>query len=378
MKISIVGAGIAGLAMAVALKRAGFDPELFEAAPAVRAAGAGLGLAPNAIKALAALGLAEQVVPLGRALPYFRIQARRGTVLTHTDSRAVSARYGLDNFAIHRAALHQALLQALGDVPIHTGKQAIGLIQDGNAVQLAFQDGSLHQTPYLVVADGIQSALRRQLVPHSVPRYAGYSCWRAVVDAPDLDVPGAFETWDPAGRFGLVPLRQGQLYWFACLAGPAQCPAFKAYTLADLQQQFQHFHDPVPAVLARTTPAQLLHHDIYDLEPLDRFAYGNVLLVGDAAHGMTPNLGQGACQALEDAVVLGAILRQQSGVREAFQEFERQRLPRTGALIRQSRRVGEVAQTTNPLLAALRNTLLRLAPGRLQQRQFDQLYNVQF
>ncbi|PSR51897.1 monooxygenase [Adhaeribacter arboris] len=378
MKISIIGAGIAGLTTAIALKKAGFETEVFEAASEIKPVGAGLGLAPNAIKAFYELGIAEKIIPLGRRLPHFKITNAAGSILSFTDSQAISARYGIDNFTIHRYALHQALLQELDGTPIYIGKKVIGLTKEGKELIIQFQDGSSHKTPYLIIADGIHSVLRNKLVPHATIRYAGYSCWRAVIEGTGIAQEGASETWDTAGRFGIVPLKDNQIYWFACINAPEKSEKFKNFRVQDLYAHFHQFHAPVPQILSKTKDEQLLHHDIFDLDPLPHFVYDNVLLVGDTAHGMTPNMGQGACQAIEDAVVLGKELERNTTIEAALQAFERRRLKRTEKIILRSRNIGRIAQTSNPILAGIRNAMLRITPASAQTKQFDMLYNIDF
>ncbi|MFC5408413.1 FAD-dependent monooxygenase [Larkinella bovis] len=377
-RFTIIGGGIAGLTTAIALRKAGIRATLFEGAPALKTAGAGLALAANAVKAFQKLGIADQILSAGRVLDAFVIRDEKGREITRTDSRAVSRKYGLDNFTIHRAALHQALLDQLIGTPILLGKRAISIDQGADGTVVRFDDGSLHQTDYLIVADGIHSAIRRQLLPDSKPRYAGYTAWRSVVDSNGLDGQEATETWGRRGRFGIVPLADRKIYWFATVNAPANDPKFRSMTVQDLMDHFGNYHQPIPEILARTRNEQLLWNDIIDLKPLPRFAFEKVVLLGDAAHATTPNLGQGACQAIEDAVVLADELVATDDVSLAFRRFEQRRLKRTRYIVDTSRRIGELAQTQNTLLAWLRNGLFRMLPSSLNERQLETLYNVDF
>jgi len=378
MKITIIGAGIAGLTTAIALNKIGIETRIFEAAPHLKPVGAGLGLAPNAIKAFRKIGIADKIIPLGRQLPYFKILTPTGKIISVNDSLAISAKFGTDNFTIHRAQLHEALLNELDAASIFLNKRAVALESRKEKIKLTFADNTTYETDFLIVADGINSALRNLVIPAAKVRYAGYTCWRAVIQAPDLPLVGATETWGANGRFGLVPLTQNQLYWFACINATPGNQAFQKISVPDLAHHFRHYHEPIPDIISRTPPEGLIHNDIYDLAPLPHFAYQNILFIGDAAHATTPNLGQGACQAIEDAVILTNELTQNNKVEEAFVAFEKKRLSRTRYVTQQSRRIGEVAQWRNPVLVALRNTALRLVPTAVQQKQFNQLYNVQF
>jgi 2-polyprenyl-6-methoxyphenol hydroxylase-like FAD-dependent oxidoreductase len=168
----------------------------------------------------------------------------------------------------------------------------------------------------------------------------------------------------------------GRLYWFACLNSPeANNPAFRAYRVADLQRHFAGFHAPIPQVLAATTDADLLWGDLYDLAPLASLAFGRVLLLGDAGHATTPNLGQGAGMAIEDAAILARCLRAApADLPAAFRAFDQQRRPRTRRIVVQSRQLGMLAQFTPPWLAQLRNAALAAVPDWLTARQMSWLY----
>lgn len=375
---TILGGGIVGLTTALALQKMGIGATVFEAAPAIKPLGAGLALAANAIKAFQRLGIADEVIQAGRLLDAFTIYDQYGRIITRTDSRAISQKYGLDNFSIHRAALHQVLLRQLGDGVVHMGKRGVQMTQQSDKVIIQFDDGTTHETNYLLVADGIHSPIRQQLMPESNPRYAGYTCWRAVVDATDLNLSEASESWGPVGRFGLVPLANNQLYWFATQNAPANDARMRTRTPNDLLRQFNGYHSPIPDVLARTPDNALIWSDICDLKPLTRYAFDNIVLLGDAAHATTPNLGQGACQAIEDAVVLADELTRGGTVPDAFRRFEQRRLKRTHTICKTSRRIGTIAQIENKFLMTLRNGLFRLLPANINERQLEMLYQVDF
>ncbi|MBD2752538.1 FAD-dependent oxidoreductase [Spirosoma validum] len=377
-EFTIIGAGIAGLTTAIALRQLGLRVTLFEAAPIIKPLGAGLALAANAVKAFQKLGIADSILPAGRLLDAFVIKDQQGRTLTRTDSRAISRTYGIDNFSIHRAALHRELLKQAEGIPLMTGKRAIQVDQNTQGVLLTFDDGTTRQTDYLIVSDGIHSLIRQQLLPGSTPRYAGYTCWRAVIDSTGLNLSEATETWGTNGRLGLVPLANNQLYWFACLNAPANDVRMRQFTTNDLLNVFGTYHAPIPEVLARTNDTDVLWNDIFDLKPLPRYAFDNVVLLGDAAHATTPNMGQGACQAIEDAVVLADELKKGGSVPDTFKRFEQRRLARTHYIITNSRRIGQMAQVKSPLLAWLRNGLFRLLPPSINEQQLTKLYAVDF
>jgi 2-polyprenyl-6-methoxyphenol hydroxylase-like FAD-dependent oxidoreductase len=373
--VTITGGGIAGLTTAIALKRIGITAHVFEASPQILPVGAGLGLGNNAMLAFRELDIYDEVMRAGRAIPAFSINDHHGKVITRTtfDNPAVPG-----SFTIHRAALHQLLLSKLDPATIHTGKRVQKMDQTDFGVKLTFGDGTTHIANYLIVADGIHSVTRQAIHPEAVTRYAGYTCWRSVIDNSPFGIDESSETWGSKGRVGLVPLADNKLYWFACINAPANDPVYRAYNIGDLCNHFAHYHDPIPAILAGTDNSKLLHNDIIDLEPLSRFAHGRIVLTGDAAHATTPNMGQGACQAIEDAVVLAQCMEQQSDYELAFKAFETRRLQRTRWVTNTSFELGKVAQIENLFMIALRNTALRILPASISNKQLRKIENVDF
>lgn len=378
MKATIVGAGIAGLTTAIALQQKGIEVEIFEAAPQIQPVGAGLALAANAMQAFYKLGIADAIIAKGRKLPSFSFYNHRGKLLNTTNSIELGKKYGIDNFTIHRAALHSTLLEQLGETPVYLSKKAVGFTQSGNVITLQFADGSSHITQCLIVADGINSPIRKQLIPHSLPRYAGYVCWRAVIDSTGFDWNETTETFGPKGRFGITPLADNLLYWYACTNTSKNNQRYAAYTIDDLRKHFTGYHHPIKEILDRTENTALIYGPIIDLAPIDKFAFGNIVLLGDAAHATTPNLGQGACQAIEDAVVLADEMAKTTVYQNAFINFEQRRLERTRYVTLQSRRVGEVAQWQNPVLGWLRDKIMMNMPLSTKNKQFEKLFTVDF
>lgn len=378
MKITIIGGGIAGLTAAIAFQKAGYAPVIFEAAETLRPVGAGLGLAANAIKALDKLGIKNKVIEKGRLLSSFTIKDEKDKAIVYTDSLKISREYGLDNFTIHRAALHEALLAEIPEAALHTGRKCIDITFEKNIIRLLFEDGSRFDTDYLLVADGIHSPVRQKLVPGSAPRFAGYTCWRGVIDNSTLKIDSSYEIWGSKGRFGAIPLAGSKLYWFATINSTPNNPRFKNFTLDHLKEWFSGYPPETGVILDRTPEDALIWNDIMDLKPLPKYAFGPVLLLGDAAHATTPNMGQGACQAIEDAAVLYDELLKGNEPDSVFLRFEKRRLSRTHFITNQSARIGKIAQATHPLMIRIRNTLFRFLPGSIRDKQFKKLYNTDF
>ncbi len=203
LRIAIIGGGIAGLATAIALRKVGLRPVVFESAREIGAVGAGVVLAANAIKALRRIGIADAVIPAGHQLDTFYIRDQKGRPITMAKSRTMNARDGLSNFAIHRADLHDILLKGARDIEFVTAKRSVGIRHEKRDISVRFQYGTSHSTDIVLVADGVHSVIRQQLVPDSTPRYAGYTCWRAVIQNPGIELAHTSETWGAAGRVAL-------------------------------------------------------------------------------------------------------------------------------------------------------------------------------
>lgn len=375
---TIIGAGIAGLSTAIGLKRLGINAEIFEAAPEIKPVGAGLALAANAIKAFKKLGIAEDVIKEGNQLERFCIYTHKGRLTSATDTAALFEKHGISNFTIHRANLHKVLLSKLDQKNIHLGKRSTGVTQQADGFLIHFEDGSSHHTQYLIVADGINSPIRKQIVPESKIRYAGYTCWRGITENSNLSVTATSETWGPRGRFGIVPLANKQIYWFACVESTQNNTVYKNYSLQDIAKQFEGYHQPIEDIILQTAPHNLIWADICDLEPMKKYALKNLVFIGDAAHATTPNMGQGACQAIEDAAVLTDEIASNTKAEDAFTAFEQRRLPKTHWIVNQSWKLGKIAQNQNPLFRTVVDTLFKLAPQKLSEKQLEKIYAVDF
>ncbi|MDP2310956.1 MAG: FAD-dependent monooxygenase [Pseudomonadota bacterium] len=374
----IAGGGPGGLVAAIALRRKGFDVRVFERAPELRVAGAGLALQINAVRMLVPLGLSDAVAAAGQRLAAGSLELADGTVLQRMDLTAVAARFGQSGVAIHRGALAELLAGALPAGAVEYGAGVVDLRQDADGVTAVLSDGREVQGAALVGADGIHSTVRLALFGEVVPRYAGYTCWRGVAP-PSIPVPPncTTERWGIGRRFGVVPLGAAGTYWFATNNAPAG-GTDPADVHGSLRALFAGFADPVPGLIAGTPAATILRNDIVDLPILPRWTIGRVTLLGDAAHAMTPNMGQGACQAIEDAVILADHLaKSRADLPAALTAYEAARRDRVIGIVRQSERFGKVAQWENPVARGLRDLLFRAMPSSLMAGSVDALYGVE-
>lgn len=381
MHATIIGAGIAGLALAKGLRSIGFEVEIYEQAPELKPVGAGIMLTTNGLRALQALGLYDGVLARAWEVSRLSVLDRHGNPLETTDHLELSRRFGhVSAIAMHRADLHEELRSGLPPGALHTGKRCTAVRELRDKVEVQFADGQTLLTDLLFACDGIHSVVRTSFYPDWRERFADYTCWRGIAGhRPDGVEPGhVSESWGRGKRFGIVPLTDGQVYWFACLGADApNDPQFAQLKLPQLRSIFSEFHASVREVLNATTEDTVVWTDIFDVPPKHHYTRQCCILVGDAAHAVTPDLGQGACQALEDAAVLSALLARYS-LAEAFTRFDAERVPRTQRLVRYSRRFARLAQVTNPIAIQLRNAVVRNMPKAISERWIDSILDVQF
>jgi 2-polyprenyl-6-methoxyphenol hydroxylase-like FAD-dependent oxidoreductase len=374
--VLILGGGIAGLTTAIALQQRQIDYVVFEAVPEIKGIGSGISLAGNAMRALEKIGVADSVKTQGHLITSMLIQDERGEYISALDTRKFILEHDMYNVAIHRGSLHEVLLRNIPKTKIRTNKKAVGFYELNDSVVVKFHDGSVEEGAALIVADGIHSAIRKQLLPSSNPRYSGYTCWRGIVENTWGIKQQAVETWGPAGRFGYVPIGNQQIYWFACKNAPHQDERMKKFTVHDLVKNFENYVYPIPEMITHTPEQNLIWSDIIDLQPLSRFAFNRVLLIGDAAHATTPNLGQGACLGIEDALVVAGELDTHKDPAKAFESFEKKRIKRAHFIVNSSYRLGKIAQLENRLLASLRNKVFRLTPDSVNERQVAKVLDL--
>ncbi|MEV4120141.1 FAD-dependent monooxygenase [Micromonospora sp. NPDC049645] len=367
----VVGGGIGGLSAALALHRHEWRVTVLERAAELREVGAGLSLMANAVRGLDALGLGPALRRSGHGEAPGGIRDRHGRWLSRVDAAEMVRQLGTTALGVHRATLHRTLREALPASSLHTNAEVEHVESDPDRAEVRYRgpDGPHTLDADLVVgADGLRSRVRAQLWPqHPAPVYQGSTAWRAAIAFPD-PVPAAI-TWGPGAEFGMVPIGDGQLYWYGALNAPPGGHA--ADERAAVRDHFGDWHAPIPALLAATPPDVVLRNDIHHLAvPLPSYVQGRVALLGDAAHAMTPNLGQGAGQAIEDAVVLGAVCaRGAEGLPAALVAYDAQRRPRSQAVARASVVAGRFGQRLHhPIALALRAAALRLTPGRVALR----------
>ena len=368
-KIVIIGAGIAGLTAAVALARKGLEAEVYEQAPELKEVGAGVGLWGNAFRALRAVGLADDVVRLGGGPAGSGVQRPDGTWLLYEPYDVVYERWGGGFTSMHRAELHRLLADQLDSSVIHLNARCTGISDVGDVVRARFADGREVEADVLIGADGAHSVVRAALLGPSPIRYRGYTTLGALTPPGSVPLPrDGSETWGRGIRFGLAPTSGERVVWYAVWKAPAGQGSVSTEHLLRL---FGTWHEPVRAVIEATPPETTVRKDVYDRLPGRRWTRGRVALIGDAIHLMTPDLGQGACQAMVDAVTLADCLAQGGSLPAALASYQRRRWRNALFTTVLARTFGGVGQLDGRLTCAARDGLVRSMPLSVQLRQLD-------
>lgn len=374
----IIGAGIGGLALAAALRQRAphLTPRLYERAKELKEVGAALGVWPNATRILRHLGCLDALVASSYTAPAGALRHHKGKILRQMNALSSDA----PAIFAHRADLLNALLALTPKESLHLDHACTGYetttIDGTEKVRATFANHPpTDWADALVAADGIHSAIRNQLLHDGPPTYRGYIAWRAVTNFSSPDVVG--ETWGPGQRFGFIPLGQNRVGWWATANTPSPEATMKqspAQWKEELLRRYHHWHLPIPELLHKTPEDALLCTPIADRDVPSTWGAGPLTLLGDAAHPTTPNLGQGACMAIEDAAVLAKALAEIPQIPTALRAYEKARIARTRFIVNESRKFGRMGQWTNAFACALRNTALRLAPESSLAKQFQTLW----
>lgn len=374
MTLDIAGAGIGGLTTAIALKQKGFKVRLFEQAEEIKPVGAGIILASNAMQIFKKLNLKEAIEQHGNPISSMNLTKPSLKVLSKVDLSHFEKKYRVKNIAIHRGKLQQLLLSELNPEEIHLGHQLNKVDASNNGYNLTFDNGRQVQSSLLIGADGLNSIVRKSLFPSATIRNAKQVCWRGVTDCklPEEYAHELNEAWGKNGRFGFVQIAPDTVYWYAL-------KSFKndesEFDISALSSYFSNFHPMVERIIANTPKTQINTAIISDLKPTNVWFQENVCLLGDAAHAATPNMGQGACQAIEDAYALTECLSKYE-TNEAFHHYQKIRMSKAHRVVNASWKIGKLAHISNPLLVGLRDQLMRITPSSLGEKQTEQLFQI--
>jgi 2-polyprenyl-6-methoxyphenol hydroxylase-like FAD-dependent oxidoreductase len=364
-RAAIIGGGIGGLTTAIALRKIGFEVNVYERAAELKEVGSGMSLWPNAVRSLNQVdpGILSTLRPRGRSL-------RRLVMKDAGGERIKTLPLPVDDcsgIAVHRAELQSALAQSVSNRSIHLDRTFSRLEQRPNFVLLHFENGASAEADLVVACDGIHSAVRKSLGLKSSLTNRPYSIWRGMTHIHSeneaahlgLEHDGDFsESYGHGRRFGILRLGPGRIHWYAVANNSLHPPDLPEG--AALRSLFSGWHAPIPELIENAESS--IYTKVQDLLLTLPWVVGRVAILGDAAHPISPNFGQGACLAIEDAVVLAACLQANSNLPRALRRYEISRYPRCLELLFMSREAGRFAQLQNRALVHLRKHFIKLAP----------------
>jgi 2-polyprenyl-6-methoxyphenol hydroxylase-like FAD-dependent oxidoreductase len=361
-RILVVGGAIGGLTAGIALRRAGFDPLVLERHHAPAEVGAGLSLWPNAVHPLRALGVGDAIAAAGLDPGGGALRLADGRTLASLPGGRLEERFGAPMLVVHRADLIGSLRAALPPTALRDGAHVTDVHEHADGVTATLEDGERIEGALLVGADGVRSLVRERLWNDRPAAPSGVVAWRAVVSMGDALAPLEGEAWGRGLLFGAVPLRGERIYWFASASADEHGETSPEREREMLQARFARWRLPVAPLIRRTDPVTIIRTPLLERAVAAPLARGRVALIGDAAHPMFPNLGQGGCQAIEDAVELASALANEPDLTSALGRYEQARRGRVTKIVARSRRTGQAALLTSRPLAVLRNLALRCTP----------------
>lgn len=370
MNVAIIGAGIGGLTIAISLQQQGIGMQLYESAAEIKPVGAGIMLANNAMQVFRSLGIHEKIAAAGNKVTPMKITDAKLKPLSVVDLSTFEQKSGVSNIAIHRGDLQKILAGEVGLQNIHLSQRLAKVEQDKN-YKLVFEDGTFADCEYLIGADGLRSVVRDQLFEKSTLRNAQQISWRGVCE---MELPKKYnhelnEAWGRGKRMGFVQIGAGKIYRY--VTAKMKYANVENDQLSGLCREF---HPDMTRLISVTPKEQIIRTDISDLKPIPAWHKGNACLIGDAAHATTPSLGQGACQAIEDANVLGRFFGQGLTAAECFAAYEGRRRKKALDIVRTSWVMGKVAHVENPIAIAVRNMAMKYQPKFISRQQMEKIF----
>lgn len=370
--IAIIGGGIAGLSAAVACTQVGRDAHVFEAAPAFASIGTSLSLWPNAMASLRDWGIAEQIAMDGASINTVAWRRHDGRAYFTNNMSEHYADIGHNGICVRRADLHKHLASAIPAARLHTGKRLMSWMDQGHEILLRFEDGSTVTANHVIGADGVWSQIRAGTLNDGPPTYAGYGAWLGLSSAP-APLANTFEGTEymgPNGRMGVFETGRNTRYWFFIANMPDSHQRASTTDTSEVSTLVRDWPRPFHDLLDQTPKGTVTKVGFYDRPVSRKWGAGNVTLIGDAIHPFLPNLGQGACQAIEDAHVIAAAFAVGKTGADVTRWMETKRFKRVREMQKTSRQVGMLGQTENAVTRATRSAMGKWPLSIIGDRQF--------
>lgn len=343
MEITIIGAGMAGLTTGIALKKFGHQVTIYEQAEQILPVGAAISLWSNGVKCLNYLGLTEQVEKLGGKMDNLAyIDGLTGDVMTQFSLYPLIEEVGQRPYPVSRAELQNMLMDEFGREDIHLAKKMVSFVEEEERVKIQFADGGKIESDLLVGADGTHSITRAYVLGEQVERrYAGYVNWNGLVEvSDDYAAADQWTTFVGEGkRVSLMPVANNRFYFFFDVPLPVGLENDRSQYKALFKQYFKGWCEPVQKLIDAVDVQKTNRVEIHDIEPFADFYKGRVVIVGDAAHSTTPDIGQGGCQAMEDAIYLARSLQINTlGLQDSLRRYQNKRNERANELVLRARK----------------------------------------
>jgi len=369
-QISIIGAGIGGLTLGNILKQQNLDFTIYESAPEIKSVGAGIMMAVNAMQIFDKLDLKDKIENRGNKIHGIFITDEKLKTISTTNVLAIEKKFNSCNVAIHRAELQNILAENLGFENIKLN-HSLKKTQKKENYHLNFENGNEIESKIVFGADGIHSKVRNQILGSGIIRNSKQKCWRGLTNfhLPEKYNHQALEIWGKGKRFGFVKLYENQVYWYALINENNFTENI------DLAETFRDFDPLILQILEATKSENIILNDIIDLAPIPKWHAQNLCLIGDAAHATTPNMGQGACQSIEDAYVIGKLLEKSQNFNSVFEEFQKIRRKKIDYIVKNSWTIGKISQWEKG--NQIRNFLMRSIPESLNQKIVEKILKLE-
>jgi len=374
MFVDIIGAGIGGLTTAIALEQKGIKTRVFEQTTTIKPVGAGIILANNAMQVYDKLGLRKVIEENGNIISSLNIIKPNLKPLSKVSLSYFEEQFKVKSIAIHRGILQQILIDQLGPSCLHLNHKLKTINKSTKGNTLEFENGKKIESTIIIAADGINSIIRQQVFSNTFIRSAKQICWRGVVNynLPKKHQHELNEAWGKDERFGFVQIAKNKVYWFALKSFENNK---KEYTINNLDNYFTKHNPLIKSIISSTNKEQIHTSTIIDLKPINKWFKKNICLIGDAAHAMTPNMGQGACQAIEDAYILSECLHKYE-TEKAFTTFQKLRIAKVHQIVESSWKIGKIAHLSNPFLIGVRNQMIKIIPSSINKKQLQQIFKI--
>lgn len=375
MNIDIIGAGIGGLTLAIALDQKGYKVRIFEQAEKIKPVGAGIILANNAMQVYDKLGLRKAIEEKGNPISSLNITTANLKPLSKVDLTYFENKFKVKNIAIHRGVLQEILINKLSSGTLNLNHKLNKVLKNSKGHLLEFKNRVKIESTTLIGADGINSIVRQNLFLNNTIRNANQICWRGVTE---FNLPQEYrnelnEAWGKSERFGFVQIAKNKVYWYALKSFKNNKEEFN---INEIENYFCKYDSVIKDIISSTKKEQINIAEISDLKSTNNWFKENVCLIGDAAHAMTPNMGQGACQAIEDGYILSECLNKKETTSKAFKEFQKLRLPKAHQVVKASWMIGKIAHLSNPILIGIRNQMIQVIPSSINRKQLNQIFQI--